>query len=379
MNLRRVFRIASGRTISARASMRAAVGGSIRASTWAAVAALCLSACIIGGTGTDTENGITNNTKNPDPNALEGISARVTDSTGKPLAGVTLGLFDPAYRPDLGLPPEAVVANKPESLVSDTGGYVRLSLKAAGKYVVEGVSQGKTLFFDTLAVPDLQRSAIYTFRARAQFAFRGKVKLTSGLRIDSGRVFIRGTGRVARVDSAGGYDLGLLPADAERMALGARFVSSPVTVLRAAPGPLSVTDTVSRIPYACKPLSGDSARKAATPAISGADSPSKLDTGTVNTALKSCGELQEGSVIYISGNSTMGSQPVSQDASLLVLKGTDSTNYTSPKVLAPVVAPLSQCVPSVGKESTSYAVEVQTGAAAGDLVVEDLAASCQAR
>jgi len=148
---------------------------------WAALAALCLSACIIGGTGTDTENGMTNNSKNQDPNSLEGITARVTDSAGKPLAGVTLGLFDPAYRPDLGPAPEAVVANKPESLVSDTGGYVRLSLKAAGKYVVEGVSQGKTLFFDTLAVPDLQRSAIYTFRARAQFAFRGKVRLTSGL------------------------------------------------------------------------------------------------------------------------------------------------------------------------------------------------------
>jgi len=162
------------------------------------------------------------------------------------------------------------------------------------------------------------------------------------------------------------------------MALGARFVSSPVTVLRAAPGPLSINDTLNRSPYACKTLSGDSALKAATPAGTWTESTPKLDTATVNTALKSCGDLQEGSVIYISGGkSPTGGQPTTQEASLLVLKGTDSTNYTSPKVLAAVVAPLSQCVPSLGKESTTYAVEVRTGAAAGDLVVEDLAASCQ--
>jgi hypothetical protein len=349
------------------------------ARVFAVALSICLSACIIGGTGTDTENGVADKA-NPDPNALQGISARVTDSTGKPLSGVTLSLFDPAYRPDLGLLPEAIAANKPESLVSDTGGYVRLTLKAAGKFVVEGVLEGRILFFDTLAVPDLQRSAIYTFRARPPLAFQGKVKLASGLRIDSGRVFIRGTGRMAKVDSAGGYDLGLLPADAERMALGVRFVSSPVTVLSASPSPLSMTDTLNRSSYSCKQLSGDSAGKALTPAVAGpqAEVSSKLDTGVVNPALKACGPLQEGTVINVSdGKSPMGTTVISQETSLLVLKGTDSTKYTSPKVFAPVVAPLSQCLPALGKESTTYSVEVQSGAAAGDLVVEDLAPSCQ--
>jgi hypothetical protein len=345
----------------------------------AAVVSLGLSACIIGGTGTDTENGVTDK-PNPDPNALKGISARVTESTGKPLAGVALSLFDPAYRPDLGLLPEAIVANKPESLVSDTGGYVRLTLKAAGKFVVEGVLQGRTLFFDTLAVPDLQRAAIYTFRARAPLAFQGKVKLASGLRIDSGRVFIRGTGRMAKVDSAGGYDLGLLPADAERMALGVRFVSSPATVLRASPTPLSMQDTVNQPRYSCKQLSGDSANKAAASVVATpqGEAASKLDTGVVNPALLSCGVLEEGTVINVpTGKSASGTFPVSSETSLLVLKGTDTTTYTSPKVLAPVVAPLAQCVPTMGKESTTYSVAVQSGAAAGDLVVQDLAQSCQ--
>lgn len=347
----------------------------------AAVLSLCLSACILGGTGTDTENGVATDNTNKDPNKLQGISARVTDSTGKPIAGVTLGLFDPAYRPDLGLLPEAIASNKPESLVSDTGGYVRLTLKAAGKFVVEGILQGRTLFFDTLAVPDLQRAAIYTFRARAPLAFRGQVKLASGLRIDSGRVFIRGTGRMAKVDSAGGYDLGLLPADVERMGLGVRFVSSPVTVLRAVVGPLSMTDSLNQSRYSCQQLSGDSASKAATPvnASPQGETASKLDTGVVNPALKSCGVLQEGTVINIpETKSPQGTSTLSPETSLLVLKGTDSTNYTSPKVLAAVVAPLSQCVPTLGKESTTYSVEVQSGAAAGDLVVQDLAQSCQA-
>src|SRR4051812_8741343 len=141
------------------------------------VLAGCLSSCILGGTGTDTENGVSNKTDNQDPNKLTGIAARVTDSLGRPLRGVVLRLFDPAYRPDLGTAPVAVATTPPESLVTDTGGYARITLKAAGKFVVEGMQQDKTLFFDTLAVADLKQSAIYTFRARASLTFRGKVKL----------------------------------------------------------------------------------------------------------------------------------------------------------------------------------------------------------
>ena len=78
-----------------------------------AAAALCLAACIMGGTGTDTENGLTGKDK-VNANDLKGISARVTDSLGAPLRGVSLRLFDPAFRPDSGLAPADVVANNAE-------------------------------------------------------------------------------------------------------------------------------------------------------------------------------------------------------------------------------------------------------------------------
>jgi hypothetical protein len=352
---------------------------SIRPARFLAAAALatCFTACLLGGTGTDTENGIA--TDKTDPNALKGIAARVTDSLGKPLAGVALNLFDPAYRPDLGAVPEAMTTNQPGSLVSDTGGYVRLSLKAAGKFVVEGTWQGKTLFFDTLAVADLKQSAIYTFRARAASAFKGKVTLASGMRIDSGRVFIRGTGRTCPVDAAGGYDLGLLPADAARMGLGVRLVSSPVSVLKTIPVKGSMTDSLGTAGYVCRTLSADSAAKVVDSAASPAqmNSALKLDTAKVDSALKACGTLERGSVINYSG----GQLPVvvgttAPNVNLLVLSGSDSTPFTSPKSLDPVVVPLAECVPTAGKEATSYEVDVHAGAAANDLVVQDVEEKC---
>jgi hypothetical protein len=297
---------------------------------------------------------------------------------------VSLAFFDPAYRPDLGMPPAPVVANPPESLISDTGGYVRLRLKAAGKFVVEGFSGGKTLFFDTLAVDDPRRSGIYPFRARPSRAFQGRVKLASGLRIDSGRVFLRGTGRAAKVDAGGAYDLGLLPADADRMALGVRFVSSPTKVLRAVPEmpASSVTDSMKPPAYACQVLPTDSAAKPMAPATSGVpvSSSTPLDTAALATALKSCGQLEGGSVIEVTPvRTTGGTVPAAQATPLLVLKGAESADITGPKILAPVVVPLGQCLPDLGKESTTYALVVQAGASSGDLVVGDLSQACPAR
>lgn len=338
----------------------------------------CLSSCILGGTGTDTENGVAKNKDVRDPNALTGIVARVTDSLGRPLRGVSLRFFDPAYRPDLGAAPAPAVANPPESLMTDTGGYARIALKAAGKFVVEGTQLGRTLFFDTLAVADLKQSAIYTFRARASVAFKGKVNLVSGMRIDTGRVFIRGTGRVCQVDSAGAYDLGLLPADAERMGLGVRLVSSPVTVLKAAPVKGSGMDSAGA-GYTCNALPPDSAAKTVDPARSATESPTaaRLDTGRVDSALKACGALSRGSVINYSGSTAAGSVSVySESVNLLVLSGTSATPYTSPKTAEPVVVPLSECVPSAGREITSYAVDVQSGAGGNNLVVSDVAEKC---
>jgi hypothetical protein len=338
----------------------------------------CLSACIFGGTGTDTENGITDPTNGKDPNALTGIAARVTDSLGKPLRGVALRLFDPAYRPDLGTAPEAVASNPAESLVTDTGGYARIALNAPGKFVVEGTQNGMTLFFDTLAVPDLKQSAIYTFRARASLAFRGKVKLVSGMRIDTGRVFIRGTGRMCQVDSAGGYDLGLLPVDAGRMGLGVRLVSSPVIVLKATPVKSSALDTAGS--FTCNALSEDSAAKTVDPARAAPSemSISKLDTVRVDSALKACGSLEGGSVISLSGGAATPATGVmtTQPINLLVLTGTSFASYPNSKALDPVLVSFSECVPDAGKDVTTFAVDLRAGSAANDLIVGDVSQKC---
>ncbi len=322
----------------------------------------CLSSCIIGGTGTDTENGVNENKSNSDPNALTGIAARVTDSLGRPLRGVALRLFDPAYRPDLGAAPGAVSVTPAESLVTDTGGYARIALKAPGKFVVEGIRNDQTLFFDTLAVADLKHSAIFTFRARAPLAFKGKVKLVSGMRVDTGRVFIRGTGRMCQVDSAGGYDLGLLPADAGRMGLGVRLVSAPVAVLNAIPIRSPATDTTLRDGYMCRTLTGDSADKAVDQARAVSEAPAaKVDTVAVDSALKACGAVARGSVISVSGSAVSSDAGVktTQPVSILVLSTTGSSGYNTPKSTEPVLVPLSECAPAAGKETTTYAVDVQ--------------------
>lgn len=332
-----------------------------------------LSGCLMGGTGTDTENGVSGNvTRNP--NAFRGVAARVTDGAGAPLAGVALRLFPPDYRPDSGAIPPAPVSNPPESLVSDTGGYVRLSLKAAGKFVVEGLAGGATLFFDTLAVADTAEPAIYTFRARPARDFRGRVTLASGMRIDSGRVFIRGTGRTALLDATGGYDLGDLPADATRMGLGVRFAASPVAVLRAQPATPDVQIDSTRPAYACKETNADTGLHSGS-----AESPqttARLDTAAVIKALQSCDSLAAGSVVKVAGGFPgAAAVPSGEAVSFLVLSGSRA-DVSGTKQAAPVLVPLAQCVPSAGRESTSFAVE--EGAAA-DLIVEDVAAECLER
>lgn len=333
-----------------------------------ALAALALTACIIGGTGTDTENGA-----KPADSTANGITARVTDGQGAALAGVALRLFDPGYRPDLGLEPADLVNNAPGTLVSDAQGKVRLSLKAAGKFVVEGSAGGKILFFDTLAVADPAQEASFTFRARATSAFQGKVRLASGMRIDSGWVFIQGTGRVSKVDPQGAYDLGTLPADVARMGLGVRFRSSPVAVLRA----VSASSMNDSAGYACKEVPADSAARVALPAATvGADSQARLDSSQVAPALKACGTLERGTVINVASGSPVSNAPASPGVNLLVLQGAGTTGYTSPKTMDAVVVPLSQCVPGLGSETTTYSVDLRAAASGNDLVVGDVAQKC---
>jgi hypothetical protein len=53
--------------------------------------------------------------------------------------------------------------------------------------------------------------------------------LYSGYQIDTGRVFLRGSGVAAQVSPGGDYDLGYLPASAAGMTVGAEYSSRPVS------------------------------------------------------------------------------------------------------------------------------------------------------
>ncbi len=377
MNLLRASRSRVSRTAGGAASARL-----LRAAYGAAVAVLglaCLSGCIFGGTGTDTENNIVDNkTKEGVVLSGTGVSARVTDSAGVPLIGVHLKLFDPNFRPDSGQTPVSVVKSLAASLVSDSAGYVNLDLIAAGKFVVEGSAGGVILFYDTLAVAELGKPVLTTFRTRSVKAFQGKARLVSGMRIDSGWVFIRGTDKAVKVDTAGYYDLGLLPADVGRMAVGMRFASKPVSVRQAMP---ASTDTAKH-EYVCKDAPADSAAKLARPgAVNAAqfDTASKLDTGTVSPALKACDSLAKGSVITVSSQpaGATGMKADSVPAALLVLSGEQKVpSVQGTRTVDAVVVPLALCVPNAGSENTTYELLLQSTTLSSDILVKDVAAKC---
>ncbi len=356
----------------------------------AVYAALLAAGCILGGTGTDTENGVLN-PQPTDPNRtvqLTGISARVVDGAGVPLRGVSLKLYLPAFRPDSpGAQPDPLV-DSAKALLSDSSGYVAIRLRAAGKFVVEGVSAGQTVFFDTLAVPDLNLSSLFTFRTRAVKAFAGKVKLASGMRVDSGSVFIRGTARSARVDSAGNYDLGSLPEDVGRMALGLRFSSSPTSVRQVtsvAKPPIigiPIVDT-GEFMYTCQDVPKDSAaRIASVPVASaamdtGTAFKAALDTAKVNSALKSCDTLAKGGLINVVRSTPGAGKQDSVGVPLLVLSDAKPVSSAiGTYVSVAVVIPYAECIPSAGRERTSFDLQLQPAGGGSDILIRDVAEKC---
>src|SRR5688572_16202472 len=112
------------------------------------LAASLLGACI-GGTGTDTDNGVVPAGKGPLTGT--GTAARVVDADGKPLAGVTLALHRPDFHPDSGAAAELLL-DAVKTPVTDSDGYVRFNLIQPGRYVVEGSRGGAVILFDTLPV-----------------------------------------------------------------------------------------------------------------------------------------------------------------------------------------------------------------------------------
>ncbi|MDQ3000810.1 MAG: hypothetical protein M3Y08_06075 [Fibrobacterota bacterium] len=355
--------------------------------------------CIFGGTGTgtDTENGVVENKGNTTGVMITGVSARVVDGEGKPIEGVTLRLYQPEYRPDQGGPLANLVRDPGNALVSDSEGYVKLKLTSFGKFVVEGVLAGQTLFYDTLAVPDTTSTTLFTFRTRALKTFTGRAKLVSGMRIDSGTVFIRGTGRFAKLDTAGNYDLGLLPSDVARMAVGIRFSSSPVSVKEATlvsrPEPVSRPDTggaiitdITQDVYTCKDVSKDSAERISapaniSPASDTATAPVKVDTASVNSALKSCDTLQRGGLVNVVGPESKSAGGDSSGSPVIILQNPVQTAsiFGENRLSDPYVVSYGACVLSAGQESTSFDLQLQPTSAGSDILIKDVSEKCLAK
>lgn len=369
---------------------------SLRAS--APLLAACLLASCIGGTGTDTENGVRDH-ENGLFEGFSGTAARVVDADGRPLAGVDMVLHTPGFRGDSGAP-ETLVLDTGRSLRSDSLGYARFQLLRPGKYVVEGRRDGAALFFDTLAVPDVGSLSIYTFRARPSLAVKGAVRLESGFRVESGTVFVRGTERFARLDSAGGFDLGLLPGDVGRLAVGlsyraaareARIAEQVVDPSK----PISLHDTASPV-YACREVSVDSAARLASRTQGSATLPpgsqdagasadtARLDTARLAAVGRSCDSLAGGTVIVVQSRTVAAGVVTKPDSALAryIAVRSDALAADVPSSSTAgggtTLVPLGGCVAAPGKTTTTYDVEfVGAAAGGGSLLVGDVADGCR--
>lgn len=371
--------------------------GFFRGLAW--VPAALLLACI-GGTGTDTDNGVNPNLTDGPLHGFSGTAVRVADPEGNPLTGVDLYIHTPGYRGDTGAP-EDLLLDSVKVPRSDSLGYARFNLARPGRYVVEARLAGAALFFDTIAVADVKSLSVYTFLRRPSVPAKGAVRLESGLRVVSGTVFVRGTGRFARLDSAGGYDLGLLPGDVERLAIGlsyravvqeARIAEQKLDTSK----PASVNGTTPV--YTCREVSVDSAarfasRDAGTGQIPPAtmDSGSfvsrdtaKLDTARLSALERSCDSLSGGTVIavksQVQGPVSIPARTDSSTTSYIAVGGgvsEGSISNNEKNGTAQELVPLNGCVATPGLATTSYEVDLVPSSTGSDLFVGDVADKCQ--
>ena len=184
----------------------------------ACLAAFSLSACL-GGTGTDTENGIEIS-----------VSARVVDSTGNPVSGVTIAVHDATARLDSGI--QNPLVDSSAEVVSDSNGRVHFELQKAGLYTVAGNIGDSVVFVDTVRAVGKPAGIILPGNGDPQFKVErpvhanGTVRLLSGFSPDSGgQAMVRGTKIQSRVGKSAGYDLGWLPPSAEKFPLAVAYAT----------------------------------------------------------------------------------------------------------------------------------------------------------
>lgn len=172
--------------------------------------ALALLGCMAG-TGTDTENGVY-------------VSAHVIDASGSPVANVNVTILDLATRADSTL--TNPLYEEDASLMSDQQGRVHFYLKKNGVYMASGKRGDSVVFIDTLRTrnPASETPAIGglghpEFEVESPVRAHGRIRFHSGLKVDSGRVLLRGTRIVGDVSDSGTYNLGWLPPSSQKTTL----------------------------------------------------------------------------------------------------------------------------------------------------------------
>jgi len=343
---------------------------------------MLLAGCILGGTGTDTPNGITTNDS---AGGFSGFTARVVDSSGLPVPGVTLAVFDTGFRPDAGKAQIPLTYNADKALVTDAKGQADIALRAGGVYVLEGSRGDETVLFDTLRIGNPQAAATISFAVRRVKAYKGRVKLASGMHVDSGAVFIRGTRRWARVDADGGYDLGTLPVDAVRMAIGMRYAATPTSVRQINQTVVKTETTLvdsnhvpmtvlkDTVKYTCKDVTNDTTLKRMDTAIATRPDSTSIDSGKVSAALKACDSLPAGTLVNVKVVNPAGATKDSVSAGYLVItrKNPDPAFNTISYTVS-----YTQCLDGSGGEQTTFALTFEDTAQGSDLAVGDLAPKC---
>lgn len=369
-----------------------------------------LSGCIFGGTGTDTENGVgPNETMNKNPKDVAGaISAQIFDASHKPLAGVKLIALPVEFRPDSNQNVDMFnqivpLVTSQKTVVSDAKGWAGFTLRSSGTFLIEGSINGTPLFFDTLKITDNPVSQTLNFTASPLGNFAGNIKLASGMHIDSGLVFIRGTQRFVRVNVSGAYTLGSLPTTVEHMGLGIRYAASPTAVLQVVQTFIpnnSVKDSTKipvvlvkadslKVVYTCNDVAKDSAVKiiqvlpvtqvvSAGKPISAGSASSPLDSTKVNAALKSCDSLAPGSIVNIKPPDPelgiLASKVDSVGGVFVVTSKTLDSNY---QVISYNTSQhYTQCLEKPGTEKTSFNISLAPSAMGNDMVVGDIGTTC---
>src|SRR5690606_30309972 len=105
---------------------------------------------------------------------------------------------------------------------TDNSGNAYFYLKKGGAYMTAGKRGDSVLFIDTLRIKDISGpmnsgslgNPLFTIETPVRAT--GRVRLLSGLEIESGLVMLRGTRITSKLGDSGDYNLGWVPPSAQK-------------------------------------------------------------------------------------------------------------------------------------------------------------------